>query len=93
MSAAAAWTATAKRSACQTDEAKQHWEPVVEGFGKAFTNDQGLQEGMVGRAQALRHRRGPAKPRHRRPRQRPDGLYGEYEILQHGDTQIAARMT
>ena len=23
----------------------------------------------------------------------PDGLYGEYEILQHGDTELAAQVT
>jgi hypothetical protein len=77
----------------QTDEAKRRWEPVVEGFGKSFTNSEGSDKTWLSRLEPFSTEDVRQSLATVDPGNVPDGLYGEYEILQHGDTELAAQVT
>lgn len=76
-----------------TDVAKQQWESTVEGFARAFTNTAGGQRAWLGRlnpyvTDEIRQNLATVDIANI-----PTGHYGEYEILQHGETQLAARIS
>jgi len=77
----------------ETGEAKQHWEPVVEGFGKAFTNTKGSEKAWLSRLEPYATDDVRQSLATVDPANVPEGLYSEHEVLQHGDNELAARVT
>ena len=69
----------------QTYEAKQHWEPVVEGFGKAITMNKGSEKAWLARLKPYATEEVRRSLANVDPGNVPDGQYGEYEILRHGE--------